>query len=364
MVRLQEGLNIGKAAEVPLLKKGFLLSVLLCAALLLPACGARQASVTGEPEETKTQNEAEPAGYSAGNISQGGLMGGGDGWIYYRSETDSWHPYKARTNGGDKQKLSDDVPCSINALDGWVYYSNYSDGFCLYKIKTDGTERTKLTTIRTDQVQVAGDTIYFESYEDDAVRDAYQIKTDGSGLTLLAENCRGMVYDNGTIYFTRAAEKDGFCIFRMNADGTGEEKLNSHYSFYLNVQNGYLYYLSVDELALRRMKCDGSEDKILIRGVDHINVSGDGIYYVNAQDSYNLYFAGLDGKNPKKLTNFTSFQLSPDANSEKVTEGATGLYLIDGIPFARGLLKESNNADGKMDCLLRAAGGEGAKVWD
>lgn len=59
--------------------------------------------------ETPPVARTEGNGYLAGNIGLGGLMAGdSEGSVYYRSESDHWALYKAKLDGSEKLKLSDD----------------------------------------------------------------------------------------------------------------------------------------------------------------------------------------------------------------------------------------------------------------
>ena len=109
-------------------------------------------------------DEANMVGNTVGNIVNEGVVAKQGEWIYYSNSGDKGTLYKERTNGTDKQKISDEVCFCINVVGEWIYYRNNSDGGKLYKIRIDGTERTKMLDDSVDCVSVVDNVIYFVNY--------------------------------------------------------------------------------------------------------------------------------------------------------------------------------------------------------
>ena len=96
-------------------KLSILVILLLCLSVCLSAC----VHTNGDKRESNGAVRPEKLGFEGGNLNAGGLMcGDGNGWVYYRSESDYWCLYKAKFDGSGKIKLSDGCPQNIDVLDG------------------------------------------------------------------------------------------------------------------------------------------------------------------------------------------------------------------------------------------------------
>lgn len=314
---------------------------LLCALLLLVPAGCGR---------TKTR-----LGSSPGNIANGGLIGGGSGWVYYRSEADQWRLYKARLDGSQKQMVADACPSYINVCGGWVYYSDYRQNFQMYRVRTNGRDLMRLTEERAIDINVVGDLIYYVTYGDDGQHHACSSTLDGSDRKQLTEQiCHGLVYADGWLYFTSPAA-GSFAIFRMKPDGTEVTQLNSTYSHFLNPVGDSVYYWSVDTSELRRLRTDGSGDTVLVdNGVDYVNAAGASVYFAKQADAYNIWRINTDGTKPEKLT-----QILPD-DPDQPSHAPSAVYVVDGHVFYRGFVDDATG-----DGLFHVpTDGSGQTVWD
>ncbi len=307
----------------------FLLLLILCA---VPGCNIE----TTHPNSNRPDENQKPAiklGAYSGNISNGGLVGGGDGWVYYRSETDYWHLYKSRHDGSDRQKLSDDVPSYINVIDGYVYYSSHGDGDTLFRIRTDGTGRQQITDHRAVSVTVVGNTVYYVSYGDDAVHLPHKIKVDGTDHEVIAEiTCNSLITDGVHLYVThKASAQDNFSLYRMNMDGSGLTRLNNVYTHYPVLIGDKIIYWNVDDGRLFAMDKDGSNNNPISRGaVDVVNADETFIYYLDAADNYNVYRMKLDGTQNEKITDFPGV-----LQDEEPSHDPSSAFVIDGYYYYR-----------------------------
>jgi hypothetical protein len=304
--------------------------LLLCTCLI---AGCSKPINNTDSNQTQKSNQEIKLGAHSGNISNGGLVGGGDGWVYYRSEADHWRLYKARHDGSERQKLCDDIPSNINVINGYVYYSNYGYGDCLFRIRTDGTEREQITEHRATSVTVVGDTIYYISYGDDGLHLPYKVKVDGTGHALIAEIvASSMVTDGRYLYIThKPSAQDTFSLYRMNLDGSNLVRLNNVYSHYPILIGNQIYYWNVDDGRLFQMGKDGLNNKAVTNArVDVINGNGSFLFYQDAADNYNVYRIRLDGSDKKKITEFPTVLKENEPNHYP-----SNAFLIDGYYYYR-----------------------------
>lgn len=72
------------------------------------------------------------SGNRAGNILNGGLVAFSDGWVYYNSapfsDKNESALYKAKSDGSEKIKLSEDSPYSLNVLGEWIFFLTHQMG--------------------------------------------------------------------------------------------------------------------------------------------------------------------------------------------------------------------------------------------
>jgi len=305
------------------MKRSRLIGLLMTAFLVTAAfsgCGSNTtsnstANSTSNDTGSSTQNggsesvPALPGGNTNGNINNSGLAAMQNGWIYYNSGAGL---YKVKTDGTGSAKLNSDVSWWINAAGDWVYYANGSDGYKLYKAKTDGSFAMKVTDERMYSIHVAGDWIYYTDYSDSVESSGriYRMKTDGSGKTLLSDTVSNALNVTGSwIYYG-----SGSALFKMKTDGSGKTKLTEDTSYYnvigdINVSGDWIYYTEYSEYSgkLQKIKTDGSAKALVTSGMSrHVNVSGDRIYYINADDNSSLYRMKTDGSGKTKLDSDSS----------------------------------------------------------
>jgi hypothetical protein len=164
-----------------------------------------------------------------------------------------------KTDGSDRQKLgSHTASFTINVVGDWVYYVNNGIG----RVKTDGSVQEKLLDeLFESHIIVADDLVY---------------------------------YNNGN---------DEFSLYRMNADGSNQEKLSRGAAFNVIIDGEWVYYVSAsDDYLLCRMKTDRSEKRILTEDqVMGFNTIGELIYYSNAGDGGNIHLMKTNGSGSKSL---------------------------------------------------------------
>lgn len=320
-------------------------------------------------ERLETTGENRRLGFSTGNIGQGGLMcGDGNGNVYYRSEADHWHLYRAGIDGSGKTKLADDVPCSINVLGGWVYYANYSDGFAIYRIRTDGASRTRLKEGYCHDLYVVGDTIYYSVRDEKNTVNIHSMKVDGSQDKLIVPGAWLMYFWDGRLYYL--GEK--LYLWMYDLDSGQPTQLNSSYTHYVTVDADGISCWYPDENKFVRMSHDGAESQVLVSGGDHFNASDDAVYYMRLGGDYNFYRLSPDTATEVRLTTFmtdffdgTGVIVKDPASVEDVfEEGGASIFVIDGHAFVRGTLRRSLLETGRLDCLINLDGTGAMDIWD
>jgi len=317
--------------------------------------------------------EEQKTGFSGCNINcGGGLMGGdGRGNVYYRSEADNWHLYKARLDGSNKVKLSDDVPCEINVLGGWVYYANYRDGFSLYRIRTDGTGRQLLKAGYCQGVYVAGDAIFYGVRNAEDVPCIHRMNLDGSEDKEVIADARLMYWYDDCLYYLG----DRLYLWRYDLATGAKTQLSSVYSECVTVDATGVYYFAPDETKLYHTSQDGTDTSVILSGGDYYNVSDGAIYYMKYGGAYDFYRYDLADGTETQLTSFLPGcfdakgapiedveSLSPDAVA--LHEAGTSLCVLEGHCFLLGVLRECLLTNGRAGCLIRAEPGGVMTVWD
>jgi len=330
------------------------------------------ASCTASPGEKTPEQGEEALGFSGGNVGQGGLMcGDNDGSVYYRSEADNWCLYKAKLDGSEKQKLSDDVPCDINVLDGWVYYANYKDGFSIYRIKTDGTGRAQLKSGYCTDLYVVDNHVYYDVRDEANASHIHRMDVDGSNDELLVSEARLRYYYNGCLYYTNGR----LFLCKYDLETGASVQLNDKYSVYVVVNENGVYYWNADDNTFVHMSNEGTDSEVLLSGCDYFNVSGNRVYYMRYGGNYDFYRLSLDSGEEVRLSSFTAGSFDENGNiiedinsvsegDNVFREGGTSTYVIEGHAFVLGTLRQSLLQKGRLDCLIRLDGMGNMEPWD
>ncbi|MBN2852825.1 MAG: DUF5050 domain-containing protein [Clostridia bacterium] len=175
-------------------------------------------------------------------------------WIYFTDYNENRSLYKMKSNGEDKQLVSEDGACCLNVIGDWIYFSNISDNNYLYKIRTDGSMKTKLYEDNCRYICVSEDTIYYIVKDDDRV---YAIRTDGTERGVFSENAQTIFIDDGYLYLRT---KDEFNLIRMDSDGSNPTFLiKDQWNIRVQMIDGWIYYMTdFNGLVIMKMKPDGS----------------------------------------------------------------------------------------------------------
>ncbi|MCL2577699.1 MAG: DUF5050 domain-containing protein [Defluviitaleaceae bacterium] len=108
-----------------------------------------------------------------------------DGWVYYSDFTDDISIFKIRIDGTEHQQVvartsHEWTDAGFNIFDGWIYFSSYlSDG--IYRIRTDGTDRQKISDGFGREISIIDDWIYYRpGYDTDIFSPLYRMRKDGT----------------------------------------------------------------------------------------------------------------------------------------------------------------------------------------
>ena len=377
------------------------LALALMVPLILAACGPvntqepeADAPAVQEPAEMPEEGgqtpEAERLGFRGGNIGTMGLMaGGGEGWVYYRSEADNWNLYKARLDGSEKMRLAEDCPACINVLDGWVYYCNYFDGLSLYRVRTDGTGRERLVEGYCDNLYAAASGLYFDRRDETNRSHVYRCDLDGGNLQELLPGYRVSYYYNGTVYVSDTA-----ALLSYDIESGELETVVEGYTHNVTVDDAGISYWAADENVYYRLS-PGAEPEALLTGGDYFNYTEGSLYYFGygGEGRERICCYRLDTETGETETllelsdeyfdeagNLTGITLSQaegvdiesldetffDEQGQFLGFGYVESFLYPVVVeqvMARGCLRESLVENGRLDCWI-LMDGAGGQVWD
>ena len=286
-------------------------------------------------------------GNTAGNLANGGHAAMHDRKIFYSHGEYVYSPssstlmysgiFSMNTDGSDLIKICDDKAYQLNVIGDYIYYINYGDNLKIYRIKTDGSDRNVVSDEYTNCLSAFNNKIYCAQSGG-----IYSMNTDGSQRVLLHEgspllfnfnvvNEKIFYIENGyasrDIYCMDTEGNDWqsittneyivfmnvvddfiyFCgqgngLYRMDTDGTNRIELYSDYlgscfnvsenNIFLN--KAYLYAINTSGQDLRQL----SDFSIMITG--SINVVGDTIFVMDSKN-YSPYRMSIDGSNVQLL---------------------------------------------------------------
>ncbi len=163
-----------------------------------------------------------------------------DGWVYYADWNEEGHMYKVDTNGGNMQRIVDDLDCTnLTYIDGTIYFNDNKD-WRLHRVKEDGTAQRDISEGRGFLMDMSrygldpfeyGDTsawgidflgfyeIYNHIYADYDYNIYKGVYADNSIMYYESEEdalCREAVFEDGSDY---TEKRNGIKLFRMTENG-------------------------------------------------------------------------------------------------------------------------------------------------
>ncbi|MCL2036058.1 MAG: DUF5050 domain-containing protein [Oscillospiraceae bacterium] len=189
----------------------------------------------------------------------------------------------------------------------WIFFIGSLGS--LYRMKQDGSEFTEIHEYAGFGLNVVGEWIYFIGWEDDKL---YRMKLDGSDVSLVIdEECGFVTVHEDWIYYVNVG-LDG-CIYKVKTDGSGKKKLNAAYSEYISVLGDWIYYVNVDrDETIYRVSTEGVNNEKLRddEEIESLQIAYDGWLYFsmvvpssasNVEDSYGIFKLAPDNNERSKV---------------------------------------------------------------
>ena len=196
--------------------------------------------------------------------------------------------YTMKTNGSDYRQLydnnTDGSVDELTVVGGWMYYT--LAGGSMYKMETNGSNKTSIGFgNKGHDLNVVEDQIYYVNMRDNNSM-IYTMKTDGSDKYKLCDDVgvQSLQVIGDRIYYK--SQSGGFSIYTIKTDGSDRREICDDYTYYLNVTDEWIYYVTTTSRYLCRIKPDGSQKQQLDSGIHDtssfgVNVVGDWIFVLN-----------------------------------------------------------------------------------
>ncbi len=159
-----------------------------------------------------------------------------------------------------------------------MYYINITNGKeIIYRANMDGTSITQITFTPSYNINISVNWIYYNNLNDN--RKIYRTSVDGELYPLqgspfgemlgIRDQKTEKVSDDGSLgglnvygdWIYYGNESDGRNLYKIKTDGSNRTKLNDHPSTYINIVDGWIYYVS--NATVYKMKLDGGNDQIV-----------------------------------------------------------------------------------------------------
>lgn len=244
-------------------------------------------------------------GNTAGNIYQGGSAAIQGDWIYFCTSDDKL--YKIRIDDSECTLLTNDINSMmgyLNVTGNWIYYQYHQrNDWGIYRIKTDGTDKEKLTDGSGGNIVVVGNSLFYLTDNNELAKLDLQTKRRKT-FKIEYVNSFGIFKEKIIAYIA------GNKSFIMDLDGNNIEELNFGNSFgksCISEYDGFYYYVDIihtvatTQRFIMKRPINGGNPIKLAEGFSFNIVKG-WIYFDNSQDSNGLYKMKLDGSEKTKLT--------------------------------------------------------------
>jgi hypothetical protein len=201
--------------------------------------------------------------------------------VYFKHNFDGNTLHKINLDGTDLTKLDDiRVGFELHVINDWIYYTDWEDGdLSLVRIRTDGTNKEIVTDDKVYSAIIAGDWVFYSNAYDSF--SMYRIRTDGTGKTKLLEgDVRPFSADREWIYFIDVNSGwDRTGLYRIRHDGSDRTFISSGGG--ANKHGDWIYFT---DNGLYKIRTDGTEKTRLgdDRSVRDICIIGDWVYYNRA----------------------------------------------------------------------------------
>ncbi len=243
-------------------------------------------------------------GFASLNVIVPSYITIGSGYIYYLNYKDGATIYRRTLDGTENIKLNEDQSSHIIIVDDCINYVNNSQGYSLYKMNLDGTQQIKVLDEPITQVVIHG-WIYYKPYPN---RGLCRIKTDGSekyefNVDIPIE--KFSLSDSGDwIIFT---EHNEVSLYKIKTDGSQLTKIHDGKVSDFKISGNQIYFTDAEERnKLYKINMDGTGlEQVHNIYSRHFDISDEWIYYSNLNDFGKLYKIGTDGTGNIKLSDDT-----------------------------------------------------------
>jgi hypothetical protein len=183
-----------------------------------------------------------------------------------------------------------------------------------------GTQSATTKQNESDQPDISKSTTATEqtaesSAAEEKPSEAVNISNEDTNIIKLNRANESFVVTDGTwVYYPNA--KDAFSLYRTKPDGSGNVKLNSEESTWLNLKDGWIYYSCFDagpvnpNYGIYKIKIDGTEKtKLSDEHAVNLILEEDWLYYkkFNPTGKGEIYRMKLDGSSSLKLNDIDSW---------------------------------------------------------
>lgn len=223
---------------------------------------------------------------------------------------------KIKTNGKKKEILAQDVDASqVVAMEKWVYYFKNSN---LYRVRTNGTDREKISDRKISYYQINGGKIYY-IYSIEGSQYIATMKLNGKKATRIAkidenQQCKALFVNKNKIYYILSGEDDSldreFYLYKMNKKG---EKINKICKIdsnlkEINMQEDAIYYTVMNDYenyTAKSIKYNGTNKTTIkkAKSLEHLNVVKKWIAVNTINEDYDtiIQIISKDGQKEKNL---------------------------------------------------------------
>lgn len=229
-----------------------------------------------------------------------------------------------RVKGNREDKVTDETAYSMTLYNNQIYYLTVSSSntIDLKRVDISGENLETIKTLYTSisKFYIDDGFVYYISNGSNAVELEKLDLNDNTEVTLVTSNIQDFVLEGKTIYYT---DNVGY-LYSINTDGTNQKEISKDYRIYkIQINKKWIYYFDEDEVALCRIKKDGSSREVVTKFVtgETYNVTDGEIYYF---DSENKRISKTDFKGKKSVE-----IVSLEATGTKINVVGDTLYYLD-----------------------------------
>ena len=205
--------------------------------------------------------------------------------------------YRSHTNGKNMTCMVRDFTKMMQVCGSYVYYQvQQSNNGVLEKIRIDKAKHSIVTKEMINPACYANGMIYYNGVEKD--QNLHRINTlqgDSTSVVLNGYFYNPVFHDN-YIYYMDVSNNYRLCRFDLT-NGSFDVLTNDRIDFF-NLNDTYIYYAYSSESnpSLKRMRLDGSDNRVILSGVyNSINLTSKYVYFMRYGDDITTYHMPIDG---------------------------------------------------------------------